>query len=162
MRDFARNVELLRKSKEDGQVDIAERRAAMAAATQDVLNSYGFDDESLEAGDMDMFENMDIETERVDNITSTSVDDASLFTACHLLRLRWREQDAVAIVDIPALYQSKFGIPNLSIDNFSPIAVDVASGIRQDISDDILKKWADLVKGAKLSTLTGVHANIYG
>jgi len=59
IRDFARNVQLLRKSKDDGQIDIAQRRAATAAAMQGNQSPQDFDDEILEAVDLDMFEDID-------------------------------------------------------------------------------------------------------
>ncbi|KAN0077647.1 hypothetical protein V8E54_005951 [Elaphomyces granulatus] len=99
----------------------------------------------------------DVDTESVDDGVRSdgSVDDTSLCIASHLVRTRWRHQDGVAAAGIPALHQPcQEEFPNLSLDNFTPTAVDTASGFRQDISADTLQQWSNLIKGTNVSNTT--------
>jgi hypothetical protein len=159
VRDFARNIGLLRKSKRDVEVDMMERNAVSAFAMQGSLH--------LDDDDMDIL--ADVDPESVDDGARVdgSVDDTSLCIASHLVRTRWRDQDGVAAAGIPALHEPWKEFPNLSLDNFTPTAVDTASGFRQDISTETLRQWSDLIKGANVSNtasdaleVTGVTENL--
>src|SRR6202046_1238860 len=89
VRDLARNVEILRKSKDDVDVDMAERKAA-ASAMQDVFNP-----------DLEDTENMVDETTEING----SVDDDTLRLSYHLVRQSWAREDRITATDIPPLLQ---------------------------------------------------------
>jgi hypothetical protein len=132
VQEFARNVELLRKSKHDVEVDMTERNATSAFAMQGSIHLDALDNDALD----DMGILGDVETESVDDGTCPdgSVDDASLCIASHLVRTRRRDQDSVAAAGIPALHQPSKEFPDLSLDNFTPTVVDTPSGIRKDLT----------------------------
>jgi hypothetical protein len=151
VQEFARNVELLRKSKHDVEVDMTERNATSAFAMQGSIHLDALDNDALD----DMGILGDVETESVDDGTCPdgSVDDASLCIASHLVRTRRRDQDSVAAAGIPALHQPSKEFPDLSLDNFTPTVVDTPSGIRKDFSAKTLQQWSepsDLIKGANV------------
>ena len=154
VRDFARNVELLRKSKRDVEVDNAERKAAASAvAMQGDLDPFldSFDDDTI---DMDILGYMDTEGENGVVHPDSSMDDNSLCMAYHLIRARWRDQDRADATDIRALHHAWKEFPGLTLDNFMPIEVDASSGVREDISAQTLKHWSDLIKKANVSNTT--------
>src|SRR5467141_1086199 len=133
VQDLARNVEILRKSKDDVDVDMAERKAA-ASAMQDAFNP-----------DPEDIENMVDETTEING----SVDDDTLRLSYHLVRQRWAKEDRVTATDITPLLQPWDEPPTLSVESFKPILVDSTSGIRQDVSANTLKLWSDLIKGVE-------------
>src|SRR5579871_2826950 len=141
VQDFARNVELLRKSKEDVDVDMAERKLA-ASAMQDTFNP-NLDDEDEE------LESMEI---------NGSIDDDTLRLSYHLIRSRWVKEDSIAATGIHPLQQAWKEPPTLSIESFTPVLADLASGIRQDVSVDTLELWSALIKGAETSN-TNSHGH---
>ena len=133
IQDLARNVEILRKSKDDVDVDMAERKAA-ASAMQDAFNPEPEDNE-----------NPVDETAEING----SVDDDTLRLSYHLVRQRWAKEDRVTATDITPLLQPWDEPPTLSVESFKPTLVDSTSGIRQDVSANTLKLWSDLIKGVE-------------
>jgi hypothetical protein len=97
VQDYARNVGLLRKLKEDAKVDLAERTAT-AAALRDALDS---DDDN----DDDYNDDYDVDTddgELDDSVqTNTGIDDDTLRLSYQVVRKRWRRDDDIAAADIP-------------------------------------------------------------
>ena len=138
VQEYARNVEILRKSKDDVEVDTAERMAAASAM------QHAFDPD---LGDDDLTE----ESEPIND----SVDDDTLRLSYHLIRRRWAEADAIAAANIPHLQRPWSIPPSLSIDSFTPMTVDSVPGVRQDVSAETLKLWSHLIKGADTSNATG-------
>jgi hypothetical protein len=119
VQDFVRNVEILRKSKEDADVDMIERKAA-ASAMQIAFNPDGDD------GDEILDEASDI---------NGSVDDDTLRTSYYLIKRRWAKEDRSITAGFAALQQPWRDLPTISAESFTPIHIfDPTSGIRQDIS----------------------------
>jgi uncharacterized protein YabN with tetrapyrrole methylase and pyrophosphatase domain len=81
---LAGNVEILRKSKGDVDVDMAERKAAVSAM-QDAFNP-----------DPEDIENTVDETTEING----SVDDDTLRLSYHLVRQRWAKEDRVSKKEI--------------------------------------------------------------
>ena len=133
VQDLARNVEILRKSKDDVDVDMAERKAA-ASAMQDAFNP-----------DPEDTENMVDETTEING----SVDDDTLRLSYHLVRQRWAREDRITATDIAPLLRPWDEPPTLSVESFQPILVDSTSSIRQDVSANTLKLWSYLIKGVE-------------
>src|SRR5271170_7675936 len=149
VQEFARNVELLRKSKDDVDVDMAERKAMQTTLNPDLDDNDEALDESVQI--------------------NGAVDDDTLHLSYHLIRGRWIREDGIAAADIQPLQQPWKESPSLSIESFTPMLVDSASGIRQDISAETLKLWSDLIRGADASNtnndahkVTGVTQNMNG
>jgi hypothetical protein len=87
VQEYARNVEILRKSREDVDIDMAERKAAASAM------QVAFDPDLDDADD------------RVEDseLMNGSVDDDTLRISYHLIRRRWAEGDRITGADIPHL-----------------------------------------------------------
>ena len=77
------------------------------------------------------------------------MDDDTLRLSYHLVRQRWAKEDRVTATDITPLLQPWDEPPTLSVESFKPTLVDSTSGIRQDVSANTLKLWADLIKGVE-------------
>src|SRR5271163_4419954 len=73
LQEFARNVELLRKSKDDVDVDMAERKAIQTTFNPDLDDSDEALDESVQI--------------------NGAVDDDTLRLSYHLIRGRWIRED---------------------------------------------------------------------
>jgi hypothetical protein len=146
VQEFARNVELLRKSKNDVDVDMAERKAA-ASAMQVSFNP-----------DLDAVDEV-LDESAQENGT---VDDDSLRLSYHLIRGRWIREDNIAAAGVRSLQQPWKEPPNLSVESFTPMVVDSGSGIRQDISADTLKLWSDLIRGAEASNTNSIAHDVTG
>ncbi|PVI01113.1 hypothetical protein DM02DRAFT_654769 [Periconia macrospinosa] len=134
IQESARHVELLRKSKGDVDVDMAERKApasAMQVAFNPDLDGNGTLDEPV-----------------CDN---GSIDDDTLRVSIHTTMKRWVREASTASAGIRPLRQPWEASPSLSVENFTPTLIDSTSDIRQDRSDGFLKLWSDLRKGAKAS-----------
>ena len=143
VQEFARNVEILRKSKEDTNVDMAERTAAASAM------QAAFDPDLDDAHDMpDELMQM-----------NGAVDDDTLRLSYHLIRQRWTKEDRTTAGAISPL-KRPWGDPStLSLESFTPMTVDSMSGIRQDVSSETLDLWSDLIKGTQTSNTTdNAHA----
>ena len=80
-----------------------------------------------------------------------SVDDDTLRLSYHLIRARWTREDSIAAAGVHPLQQPWKGSPSLSIESFTPMLVDSASGIRQDVSAETLKLWSNLIRRAEAS-----------
>jgi len=144
VQEYARNVEILRKSKDDVDVDTAERKAAASAM------QIAFDPNLDDADDM-------IEEPELMN---GSVDDDTLRLSYHLIRRRWAKEDSVTTAGIPHLRQPWNDPPPLSLESFTPMIVDSTCGIRQDVSNETLKLWSDLIKRAETpNTTSNAHTN---
>jgi hypothetical protein len=136
VQEFARNVELLRKSKDDVDVDMAERKLAASAMQVTFNPDLGENDEDLDGSAP----------------INGSVDDDTLRLSYHLIRGRWVREDRMFAAGISPLQQPWKEPPNLSIESFTSIPVDPASGVRPDISADTLELWSNLIRGAETST----------
>jgi hypothetical protein len=132
VQEYARNVEILRKSKDDVDVDMAERKAS-ASAMQTAFDP-----------NLDDADNMIEEPE----LMNGSVDDDTLRLSYHLVRRRWAKEDNITTAGIPHLQRHWNDPPPLSLESFTPMIVDSTCGIRQDVSNDTLKVWSDLIKRA--------------
>jgi PIF1-like helicase len=149
VQDFARNVEILRKSKDDTAVDMAERTAAASAI------QVAFDPDLDDAHDMpDEFMQM-----------NGAVDDDTLRLSYHLTRQRWAKEDQRTAT---ALERPWNDASTLSFESFTPMTVDSVSGIRQDVPNETLDLWSDLIKSTQASsastagnahTATGITRN---
>jgi len=141
VQDFARNVELLRKSKDDADVDLAERKAS-ASAMQPTFNP-----------DLDVDDDNSVLDESVQ--MSSSIDDDTLRLSYYLIKRRWIREDGVDAAGIRPLQQPWEESPDLTIESFTPMLVGSASGIRQDISAETLKLWSELIKGVESLNTNG-------
>src|SRR5436309_10702404 len=142
VQEFARNIEILRKSKDDVDVDMAERTAS-ASAMQIAFNP-------------DLDETEDVLDDSVQ--INSAVDDNTLHLSYHLIRQCWLREDHVTAASISPLQQPWKGPSTLSIESFTPMIIDSVSGIRQDVSAETLKLWSNLIKGTETSnTASNVH-----
>jgi hypothetical protein len=89
VRDYARNVKLLRKLKEDAMVDLVERTAT-AAAMQEALASDVVDDDRDDADDVNTDDGAPDDFARTN---TTSIDDGTLRLSYQLIRRRWRSEE---------------------------------------------------------------------
>jgi hypothetical protein len=87
VRDYVRNIKLLRKLKEDAMVDLVERTATTAAMQEalasDVDLDVDVDDDDDDDGAPDDFA----------RTNTTSIDDDTLRLSYQLIRRRWRSEE---------------------------------------------------------------------
>jgi hypothetical protein len=81
---------------------------------------------------------------------NSSIDDDMLRLSYHLIKQHWVGEDGITAAGIRPLQQPWKESPNLTIESFTLILVDSASGIQQDISMETLKLWSDLIKGVEV------------
>src|SRR6266480_6100335 len=145
VQEFARNIEILQKSKDDVDVDMAEWTAS-ASAMQIAFNP-----------DLDDTEDVLDDSVQING----AVDDNTLRLSYYLIRQRWLREDHVTAASISPLQQPWKGPSTLSIESFTPMIIDSASGIRQDVSAETLKLWSNLIKGTETSnTASNAHTAI--
>jgi Helitron helicase-like domain at N-terminus/PIF1-like helicase len=139
IQDFARNVQLLRKSKDDADVDKVERMT-LASAMKEAFNP-----------DLD---NAQDTLDEVADINGTgingSVADDTLRLSYNLIRRRWITEDRSTVSDIEALRLPWQELPSLTIENYTPVAIDSVPGTRLDVTPDTLKQWSVLVNGGSV------------
>ena len=114
VQEFARNVELLRKSKDDVDVDLAERNAAASAMQATFNPDFGDNDEVLDEGSVQV---------------NGSIDDDTLRISYHLIRRRWKKEDSIIAAGVRPLQQPWKEPPSLSIESFTPMQIGSVSGI---------------------------------
>ena len=131
IQDLARNVELLRKSKEDAAIDSMERQLAVTPM--------------LAAADPDM--QIDEEQEEPEGTVMFSTDIEALRSSFFLLKKRWAKEDANAAIGKSALERRDYSPTGIATSQ--PIVLARASGIRQDISHETISCWRSLIEGAK-------------
>src|SRR5581483_6070611 len=79
---------------------------------------------------------------------NSAVDDDTLRLSYHLVRGRWVREDRTTSRDVLALQQPWEQLPPLSIESFTPMLVDSLLGTRQNVSEETLALWSDLIKRA--------------
>jgi len=139
IQDFARNVELLRKSQEDAEIDRLERKA-MASA----MESLGFDIDTSNREE-------DIADQYVP--TKELIDDNTLHLSYSLIKSQWLKEDRLAAATVPALQQSFLPVSDIVSPTFTSLGGQSTCGFRQDIGPDTLKLWSDLLKSTNASSV---------
>jgi PIF1-like helicase/Helitron helicase-like domain at N-terminus len=138
VQEFARNVELLRKTKDDVDIDMIERKAA-ASAMQNAFNPDLDDADEMVAGS---------------TVLNGSVDNDTLRLSYHLIKQRWTREDQIMTAKISLLQQRWQEPAALSLESFTSIPVDSEFGIRSDISAETLSLWSSLIGNTKTSKST--------
>jgi hypothetical protein len=87
VQEYTQNVEILRKSREDVDIDMAERKAAASAM------QVAFDPNPDDPDDM------------AKELMNGSVNDITLRLSYHLIERRWAKGDRITAADIPHLQQ---------------------------------------------------------
>ena len=108
LRDFARNVELLRKSKEDCQLD-----AKLRSSVNQVADDF---DRNVDELDQTGFESDDEgEPSLTDHVANVNVE--TLITAYHSIRNTWHQETLVAAQRIPSLIRGSTLIQKNQLSN---------------------------------------------
>jgi hypothetical protein len=101
IRDFARNVELLRKSKENYKLDTVLREAAGQMAD----NSFDRDVDELDGQDFDL-------EDEDGTVRNDDVDVETLIAAYDSIRNRWNREALLSADRIPALAHTSISFPS--------------------------------------------------
>ena len=138
-RYFARNMELLRKSKEDGMVDAALRKET--AVFQNDLDS---DIDDVEVG------NFDVDTEEPQSFLQEEVTTETLISAYHSIATSWRKELLAASKHIPSLSSRTNAIQHLQSRSLVPLDIFqvptfATSGIRF-FPNATLETWKSQIK----------------
>jgi Helitron helicase-like domain at N-terminus/PIF1-like helicase len=145
VRNYARNVELLRKIKEDAKVDLAEQTATEKAMREAVDSDVDVDDDNVEADDGML---------NASAKTKMNIDDDTLRLSYEVIKRRWRNDDDTIAAKIPALQLPWAPTADLSMRTFTPVVPHPTSGIRWNTSADTLKLWSNFIDSSRRSTST--------
>jgi hypothetical protein len=139
-RNFANNIELLRKSKEDSQIDAALRRAMNGS--EDTFN-HDLDDEGAADLDFDVAGPLDTLNE------DFSIE--TLIAAYHSVAMSWRKESLIAGQRIPTLLSGTTQARALQLENLLPLDIFrlntyATSGLRF-FPPVTLQHWESQIKG---------------
>ena len=149
LQDVARNVQLLRKCKEDARVDAALRREARQAASsaQDVVS----DSDDGDSDDDNGLDDVDEATEASEH----GVNLDALYRAFSAVKGKWADSDRLDANNIPCLRGTDITAPaddsprTASTDDVSRAADDVATlGTTSDfhrVRPEVLQQWRQLL-----------------
>jgi len=133
IRNFAQNVDLLRKSKKDIELDAALR-------ARDPIDH--------DINDMDPFDaDEDMEESETPNLLHHEFSTETLISACHSIAKSWHNEGLTASQRIPSLL-SKSNQIQLHPRNFSPLDIlqHISSGL-QYVPGATLEQWKLQIKG---------------
>ena len=116
IRDFARNIELLRKSKEDCKLDAVLREAAAQMAD----DSFDRDVDELDVQDLDL-------EDEDGAVRNDDIDIETLIAAYHSIRNRWHREALLSADRIPALAHGSISPPDLQLSSLLPLDVSNTS-----------------------------------
>jgi hypothetical protein len=149
LQDVARNVQLLRKSKADAQVDAALRREARQAASS--LQNLISDSDDSDCEDNDNLNNVDELPESSDH----GINLDTLYQAFSVIKYKWAESDRQYADNIPCLRGTDDVVPvNLSAptlltdDILTPTGDSTTLGMTSDfhrVRPEILQQWRQLL-----------------
>jgi hypothetical protein len=139
-RNFARNMELLRKSREDGRIDAALRSAT--AASQDALDH-----------DIDDMESANLDLDAEDTLSSLQQEftTETLISAYHSIATSWHKERSTTSKRIPSLSSSTSPVQRLQSRSLVPLDIFrlptfVTSGLRF-FPNATLQNWKSQIKG---------------
>jgi hypothetical protein len=140
-RNFASNIELLRKSKEDSQIDAALRRAMDGSQ-----NSLACDLDGGLPADLDLFDG----EEALDTLLEDFSTEA-LIAAYHSVARSWYKESLIAGQRIPTLVSGVAQTPVLQLENLLPLDIlrlssYSTSGLRF-LPPATLQRWESQIKG---------------
>lgn len=136
IQDLARNVQLLRKSKEDAEIDMMERNMSDSVTA----STFVADSEI----DSTFMTDMDLNVQNSDILPTEIVGNDTLRLCYYLVRQNWMKDCRDIAADIPALYQPSDGVISLPRHDFTSFRLRTAPSFRTDITTHTLKLWSDL------------------
>ena len=116
IRDFARNIELLRKSKEDCKLDAVLRDAAGQMAD----DSFDRDVDELDVQDFDL-------EDEDGTVRNDDVDVETLIAAYDSIRNRWNREALLSADRIPALAHTSISPPDRQLSSLLPLDISNTS-----------------------------------
>jgi hypothetical protein len=139
-RNFASNIELLRKSKEDSQIDAALRRA--------VNRSHNSSDGDL---DDEVPADLDLDDEEPLDTLKEYFSTETLIAAYHSVAMSWCKESLIAGQRIPTLLSGATQARVLQLENLLPLDIFrlntyATSGLRF-FPPDTLQRWECQIKG---------------
>ena len=138
--EFAKNVELLRKSKEDCQLDAILRKEA------DGIDGDGSFDRDIDELDLADFDSDDEDETCFEN-PATNVNVETLIAAYHSVQRSWHQETLASARKIPALARGATLTQDLPLSNLMPVDGSAleASGLRF-FPPSALESWQSRLK----------------
>lgn len=139
VQDLARNVSLLRKTKEDADIDRLEHRVAEAAMFNATNPNLHDDNEEKEPDEHVELQN--------------GIEE--LRQCYYLIKKRWAQEDREAAFGIPALAVRSRPV-SWELAGLTPAIIVGSMGIQDNVQPETLETWTRLIQTAKQSKDTGL------